>query len=216
MTNNLVSSIEFRSATPSDAKLASRLLFDTFPQKATFILGLGLEERAKKILAKLFTIKGHRLSYEFTKFAIYNGRVVGLITSFPGRLHAQVNRKLDVLLLKQYGLRGKLAIFQRGFPLLFIKETAKDEYFLSNFITKAKMRCKGVGNLMLSGVEQWAKESGHNKISLMVHIENRAARRFYLAHGFSPKAIHLESNKRVRYLGAGYQRMVKILDQEPD
>ena len=97
MTNNLVSSIEFRSATPTDAKLASRLLFDTFPQKATFILGLGFEERAKKILAKLFTIEGHRLSYEFTKFAIYNGRVVGLITSFPGRLHSQVNRKLDVL-----------------------------------------------------------------------------------------------------------------------
>ena len=48
MSNNVVSSIEFRSATPSDAKLACRLLFDTFPQKATFIIGLGLEERAKK------------------------------------------------------------------------------------------------------------------------------------------------------------------------
>ena len=69
---------------------------------------------------------------------------------------------------------------------------------------------------MLSGVEQWAKESGYGKVSLMVHIENKAARRFYQEHGFSPKAIHLESNKRVRYLGAGYQRMVKILDQEPD
>jgi ribosomal protein S18 acetylase RimI-like enzyme len=215
-SNIYISSIEFRSATPADARLASRLLFDTFPQKATFIIGLGLEERAKKILAKLFTIEGHRLSYEFTKFAIYDGRVIGLVTSFPGRLHGRLNRKLDMVLLKQYGLRGKLAILKRGFPLVFIKETAKDEYFISNFVTKAKMRSKGVGNLMLSGVEQWAKESGYRKVSLMVHIENRAARRFYQAHGFIPKAIHLETNKRVRYLGAGYQRMVKILDQEAD
>jgi GNAT superfamily N-acetyltransferase len=214
--NKYISSIEFRSATPADSRLASRLLFDTFPQKATFIIGLGLEERAKKILARLFAIEGHRLSYEFTTLAMHNGQVIGLLTSFPGRLSARLNFKLYRFLLKQYGFRGKLAILKRGFPLIFIKETAKDEYFLSDIATKPKMRGKGVGHLMLSGVEQWARETGHHKISLVVHIENRAARRFYQAHGFIPEAIHLETNKRVPYLGAGYQRMVKILDHDSD
>jgi hypothetical protein len=47
----------------------------------------------------------------------------------------------------------------------------------------------------------------------MVAIENKRARQFYDRHGFKTTAIHLESNKRVPYLGAGHQRLIKDLGE---
>jgi len=203
--------ISFRPAKLEDAKLAGRLLFETFPKKATYIIGLGSEERAKKILTKIFPLKGHRLSYDVTQIILYEGRAVGLMTSFAGRMLGQLDRRLDWYLLKQYRFRGKLALFIRGYPLFFIQEATHKEYFLSNLAVKKGYRGKGIGAKALVNVEDQAKDAGYDRVSLIVNIENKDARRFYDRNGFSMRAMHLESNQRVKYLGAGYQRMVKVL-----
>ncbi len=204
-------SVDFRPAKPSDAKIASRLLFETFPKKATFIVGLGSRERAISILEKIFPLKGHRLSYEFTEMVLLDGKVAGLVTSFPGSQKKRLDRQLDNQILRQYNLRGKIAVISRGFPLVFIKEASQDEYFLNNLVVKKGSRRKGLGNQVLSYVENKAKSANLNKVSLIVHVENKSAREFYKQNGYEFKALHLESNKRVRYLGAGYQRMVKVV-----
>jgi ribosomal protein S18 acetylase RimI-like enzyme len=46
----------------------------------------------------------------------------------------------------------------------------------------------------------------------MVDIDNHRARQFYEQQGFKVKALHLESNKRVKQLGPGSARMEKLLD----
>lgn len=207
------SSVEFRPATPDDAKVASRLLFDTFPRKATYIIGLGSEERAKKILAKLFALSGHRLSYEHTELALCDGKVIGLLTSFPGTILSKLERKLVLSLLGQYRWRGKIALIRRGLPLVFIKEATKDAYFLSNIAVKKMYRGRGYGAQILKYLEVQAKESKFTKVSLMVDIDNQGARQFYEQAGFKVKALHLESNKRVKQLGPGSARMEKILDE---
>lgn len=203
--------ISFRPAVPEDAKVASRLLFDTFPQKATFIIGLGDAERAKRILKKLFAKPGHRLSYSVTEVALYEGRIMGLYTAFPGRRLGQLDRRLDRLIIGQYSLRGKLAVLARGWPLVFIKEATRKEYFLSNLAVRKRFRSQGLGEIMLSRIENEARQAEIDRISLMVHIENDRALKFYKQHGFKTAAIHLESNARVPHLGAGYHRMVKEL-----
>jgi ribosomal protein S18 acetylase RimI-like enzyme len=206
------SSIEFRQATPNDAKVASRLLFDTFPRKATYIIGLGSEERAKKILARIFALSGHRLSYEHTELALSDGKVIGLLNSFPGAILGRLERKLVLYLLKQYRWRGKIALIRRGLPLVFIKEAANDAYFLSNIAVKKIYRGKGFGAQILRHVEVRARKSQLKILSLMVDIDNQGARRFYAQEGYKVKALHLESNKRVKQLGPGTARMEKILD----
>lgn len=205
------SSVNFRPARASDAKIASRLLFETFPQKATFIIGLGSRERAISILEKLFPVNGHRLSYEYTEMVLMEGKVVGLVTSFPGSQKKKLDKALDRQILRQYKMRGKIAVISRGLPLIFIKEAARDEYFLNNLAMKKGSRRKGLGSQVLAHIEKKAKSANLNKISLIVHVENKTAREFYKKNGYEFKGLHLESNKRVRYLGAGYQRLVKIL-----
>ena len=206
-----IKEITFRQVKPSDAKIASGLLFETFPKKATFIIGLGSETRAKKTIQKIFKLTGHRLSHEFAWMALMDGKILGLILAFPGKDLGRLNRRLDRLLLRQYPLRGKLALILRGWPLIFIKETERDAFFLSNLVVRGRYRGQGIGEILLRQVEEKAKDEGFSKVGLMVSIDNSKARRFYDRHGYKIKAINLESNRRVPYLGPGYQRRVKDL-----
>lgn len=201
--------IEFRHSEPSEAKIASRLLFESNPRMATFMIGLGSELRAKSILAKIFSTPGHRLSYQFTEMVVQKSQVVGLCTFFPGRHLSKLNRRLSVILLRHYHLRGKVALILRGFPLIFIKEAARDELFVSNLVLKKRARNQGVGTHIVNHLEAKARDLGLDKVSLMINIDNREARQFLEHHGFKVEALHLESNKRISYLGTGYLRMVK-------
>ncbi len=89
---------------------------------ATFTIGLGSEDRAKAILEKVFTIPGHRLSYEEMVLAVVQGRVVGGLLAYSAKQLPKLDRVTDRLILKQYKLRGKLAMIIRTWPLVFMKE----------------------------------------------------------------------------------------------
>jgi len=201
--------IVYRPAKPSDAAVAGRLLYDSFPKTATFVIGLGNPDRAKEILTRLFSMVRHRFSYEFAQVAIRQGRVGGFFISYPGKCLGKLNRRLGRLMLRQYRLRGKAAQLIRAWPLVFIKEAGRDEYLLSNLAVRKHLRSKGIGSGLLVQVEEKAKEAGLRKVSLMVSIGNQEARRLYERFGYQVRATHLESNKRVPYLGPGYHRMVK-------
>lgn len=213
MTKDSLVQHEFsiRLAKETDANFAGRTLFDSFPRKATFILGLGDVKRAKGTIAKLFPLPEHRLSVTHAHIAMVQGRSVGIIIAFPGAEIGKLNWKFYRLMLSQYGFRGKIALIKRGFPLVFFKETARDEYFLSNIVVKGKMRGLGLGSKMLTFVEEQARQAGYKKVSLRVAIDNLDAKRFYQRHHYQTKAIDLESNQRVAALGPGYQSMVKEL-----
>lgn len=203
--------LTFRPATLEDAELASGLLFDTFPKVATFTIGLGSETRAKRILAFLFSRPDNRFSYSVTTIAQYHNRIVGLMSCFPAGQLGRFDRKMTGMVLKQYQLRGKIALILRGWQMVFLNEARRDEYLLSNLAVRKNYRSRGVGARMLAHLEALAKEKGYHKIALRVAIENQAARQFYEQYGYKTKAIHLESNRRVPYIGAGYRRMIKTL-----
>ncbi len=203
--------IHFRPAKASDAKVAGRLLFAAFPKLATFTIGLGDEARAKDILTRIFTEKGHRFSYEFAEVVLYRGSIVGVVISFPGKKLGILNRRLAKVILGQYRLRGKLALLIRALPLVFIKEAGGDEHYLGNIAVKKRARNQGIGRIILEHVEDMARDAGLEKVALMVSIDNQGARRLYERQGYHIRAIHLESNSRVPYLGTGYQRRVKNL-----
>jgi len=211
-TKTTTDEIIIRPATPSDATMASKLIFATSPKKLTFIIGLGSEARAKSILEKIFPLGGHRLSYEFTEIISIKGRVVGIVIAYPGHKAGKLDRRLDKIMLQQYRLRGKLALIARALPLFFIKEAEKDEYLLSSLAVNKRLRGQGIGSHILSHIEARAQQAGLTKVALMVSIDNQPARRFYERNGYAIKALHLETNKRVPYIGHGYQRMVKELD----
>lgn len=205
--------LTYRPAAPEDANIAGPLIYDTFPKVATFLIGLGSEDRAKQIITRLFGMPGHRFSYEVTSIAQYEGRIVGMMVIYPGKKHQRLDKKLNQLVLKQYRFRGKLALSIRAWPLVFVKEVERDEFLVGNIAVRKRYQGKGAGSLMLSKVEETAKEAGYSKIALRVAIENEAARKLYERVGYKTVSIHLEPNTRVRYMGAGYRRMVKTISK---
>lgn len=205
--------IECRPAQPEDASLASRLIFDTFPKMAAFNIGLGDDRRARRILKKIFGIQGHRLSYEFTEMICEDGNVVGMFIAYPGHDLTRLGWRMGRLILKEYRFAEKIKVIQRGLSLIFIQEAASDEHLLSNLGIKKSARNRGIGAQVLPYIEEKARLAGFNKLALMVEIDNRDAKRFYERHGFTVKAMHLESNSRLRHLGPGHFQMVKTLQK---
>ncbi|MDY6874312.1 MAG: GNAT family N-acetyltransferase [Chloroflexota bacterium] len=203
--------LTFRDAEPRDAHIAAPLIFDTFPKVATFIVGLGSDELAHTILERLFELPGHRLSYEETTMAVYQGRVIGLLLSYPAHRMRKLDRKADRLILKQYRLRGKLALAIRAWPQLFMNQTNLDEYQIGNLAVRKRYWGRGVGTHLVNYAGELARNEGLNRLALRVAIENQKARELYERLGFTTDAIYLESNKRVAHTGAGYRRMVKVL-----
>ncbi|MCB2209667.1 GNAT family N-acetyltransferase [bacterium] len=203
--------LTFRAAEPRDAHIAAPLIFDTFPKIATFVVGLGNAELAHTILERLFVLPGHRFSYEETTMAVYQGRVVGLLLSYPASRMRKLDRKADRLILKQYRLRGKLALAVRAWPQLFMNQANRDEYQIGNLAVRKRYQGRGIGTHLMTYAAEQAQSMGLNKLALRVAIENQNARELYQRLGFTTDAIYLESNKRVPRTGAGYRRMVKVL-----
>jgi GNAT superfamily N-acetyltransferase len=204
--------ITFRPAAPSDANLTSRLIFETFPKMATYLIGLGDARLAKDIIAKIFPIEGHRFSYQMTELVCSGDAIIGMFIAYPGRSLTKLGWSLAKAILKLYPLRQKLKLIQRGLPLIFIQEAARDEYLLSNLAVKRGQRGQGIGAEILSHVEKKAHQIGYHKLAVMVDIDNKDARRFYERHGYAVQAMHLEPNQRVKHLGPGYLRLLKELD----
>jgi ribosomal protein S18 acetylase RimI-like enzyme len=205
--------ISFRTATADDAKVASGLIYATFPKVATFTVGLGSEERAKMILAKLFALPGHRWSYEETVLAVHQGRVVGALLACPASRLRKLDRRTDRLVLRQYRLRGKIALIVRVWPLIFMKDVKRRDYVIGNLAVRSRYRGKGIGGVILAFAEEQAREAGLKRMVLRVAIENKIASSLYEKAGFKTRAMYLESNKRVKVAGAGYRWMVKELNK---
>jgi len=204
--------ITYRPAQPSDAQIASRLIFDTFPRMATYIFGLGDERRAKEILSKLFVIENHRFSYQFTEMVIQDETIMGMFIAYPAEELPRLDRGLLSVILRQHKFTDKLKVLLRGLPTMFIKEAAPDDFLLSNIAIKKETRGQGIGAQVLAYVEEKAKEAGYQRLALIVEIDKQAACRFYEAQGFEVKVKHLEPPHRKKHLGTGFQQMVKVLD----
>jgi ribosomal protein S18 acetylase RimI-like enzyme len=205
--------VSLRPAIPEDAWAGGRLLFESFPQQATFLIGLGNADLAKEILTELFALPGHRFSYDLGTVALVKGRVAGLLIGCPGRELRNRDSALARLILGKYRLRGKLALILRAWPLIFIQEADRGSFLVGNLAVKNRLRGRGIGSRLLAHAEIQAEEGGYQQMALMVDILNKGAEALYVRHGYRVQAIHLESNSRVAHLGPGYKKMVKTLKQ---
>jgi ribosomal protein S18 acetylase RimI-like enzyme len=201
----------YRSARPSDAALASELIFATFPEMATFIIGLGDELRAKENLACIFPLEGHSFSYSMTTLVFNEAGVVGLFIAFPGWMESLLNRRLAKVLLSQFNFWEKLQVILRGVQLMFIKEAERDEFLLSNLAVVKHARGQGIGTQILADVEERAKQAGLTKVALLVSVDNHGARQLYERMGYAGKNVYNFGNHLFPDIGPGFQRLVKVL-----
>lgn len=176
------------------------------------LFGSGDQQRSLDALGRFFAHPQNRFSYRQAHIAEAQGRVAGLLLAFPGRQIGQLEKTLAGPAIEFFGLSGALRLALRSLPLLFVKETATDEFYVAHLAVSPQFHRQGIGQMLMAHAERLAPDCGLRKISLTVDIDNLAAHRLYLKLGYRVVSIRRAPWLRRWLLSTGYQRMVKILE----
>jgi ribosomal protein S18 acetylase RimI-like enzyme len=204
--------IVIRPAAPLDAGPAVELIYLPMGELADYLFGAHDENRAHNVLAELFVRERNRFSYQFCDVLEADGRLVGMLLSYPARLLKRLALPMGRHLLAIYGWAELLRFIERSRPLMGLTECAPDEYYVYTLAIHPDVQSKGLGKRLLLHGETKARLAGLDKLSLGVTIGNERARKFYELCGYEIVEVVRtpELEEEIRY--AGYYRMVKSLE----
>ncbi|MGE7877852.1 GNAT family N-acetyltransferase [Peribacillus muralis] len=187
-----------RKATPEDASKASVLIRLAIKEIAEALTGETDEEKILTILAGFFKKSGNRISYENTFVSVHDGEVSGLIITY----HGKDAQELDAPIVEQ--LRRKL-----NDPNITIdKEAEVDDLYLDTISVDPNYQGKGIGSALIQYVEEYAKQKGYPRVSLVVENENEGASRLYNKLGY-------KELKTVTISGYDFGYLIKQIEEPP-
>jgi diguanylate cyclase (GGDEF)-like protein len=198
-------------ASPEMHAVAAELIYQTFPETADYILGLGRADKAKTLLGKLFPQKGNRFSYEFTDLLCVDGKPYGLLLSYPGSQIDTLEGTMFWQMLRASSTIDFLRFLSRAFPLRKIKEAEADEFFINNIAVLPDYRSLGYGTTLLNFAEDRARRNGLKIVSLSVEHDNHRAIHFYERAGYEVIQTTVSMLKQPKDGKLVIQKMAKIL-----
>ena len=177
-------SIRIRPAQPSDAEVASVLLYSAYAHtQLTYPLSAEHENMFSGRLQHFFRDDGNRFSYQYTQVAEHNSEVVGLVLSFEGRDEERLNAAT-------------------GWQME--REAEDDEWYIDALAVLQNWGRQGIGTRLLQNAEQQARQHNYTKVALNVAQGNTPALSLY------QHMHYLVTHKTILYQRP-YVRMVKTL-----
>lgn len=159
---------------------------------------------AHGVLTWLFGKNYNRFSFRYADVAENNGRVSGLLVSYPGRTMPLLALPTGIQLISACGTSWALDMI-RSVPLfLRMKEALPGEYYINTVAVFPEYAGKGIGTRLMKLAEEKAKESGLKKCSLTVDVLNEKAIRLYERLGY-----HIVETEKINQFHL--HRMVKGL-----
>ncbi|AOH53113.1 hypothetical protein ABE28_002025 [Peribacillus muralis] len=187
-----------RKATPEDASKAAVLIRLAIKEIAEALTGETDEEKILIILAGFFKKSGNRISYENTFVSVHDGEVSGLIIAY----HGKDAQELDAPIVEH--LRQKL-----NDPNITIdKEAEADDFYLDTISVDPNYQGKGIGSALIQYVEEYAKQKGYSRVSLVVENVNEGASRLYNKLGY-------KELKTVTISGYDFGYLIKQIEEPP-
>ncbi|WP_285768660.1 N-acetyltransferase [Peribacillus sp. SI8-4] len=185
-----------RQAKPEEADKAARLIRLAIKEIAEALTGESEEEKILSVLADFFRKRGNRISYENTFVSVHDGEISGLIVAY----HGKDAQELDEPILGQ--LRRK----RKDPSITFDKEAEMSDFYLDTICVDPNFQGKGIGSQLIRHVEEFAKQQGYPRISLVVENVNEGASRLYKKLGF-------EEIKTVTISGFEFGYLVKRTEE---
>ncbi|MFJ7754211.1 GNAT family N-acetyltransferase [Peribacillus muralis] len=187
-----------RKATPEDASKAAVLIRLAIKEIAEALTGETDEEKILTVLAGFFKKSGNRISYENTFVSVHDGEVSGLIIAY----HGKDAQELDAPIVEH--LRQKL-----NDPNITIdKEAEADDFYLDTISVDPNYQGKGIGSALIQYVEEYAKQKGYSRVSLVVENVNEGASRLYNKLGY-------KELKTVTISGYDFGYLIKQIEEPP-
>jgi ribosomal protein S18 acetylase RimI-like enzyme len=169
-----------------------------------FMLG----RRVANIIATTFAQPDHDYSFQNVNFAEHDEAIVGMAAGYTAEQH----RRFSEQPLKQAAGYPSLragAVALLCAPLMRILDTLADGHFyLLAVAIDTELRGEGVGSALMDSMEDRARASGSNRLSLDVSAKNEGARRLYERRGMS---VESQWPKRLVIPGLRLLRMTKTL-----
>lgn len=138
----------------------------------------------KTILQGLFCKPANLFSFQYVRFAEYDGEKAGMILGYDWKNKKKDNLRTGFWLFRKTGIR----IFSKFLRLIKFSATVgrllSGEYYVSNIAVYPEFRGMGLGKRLIFEAEQEAKKSGAERMILDVEKDNIRAVAFYKKMGY--------------------------------
>lgn len=160
-----------------DEHTVARLIFESDPVFNTLVHG----KDAIAVIEGMLRLGGNYFDAQYTRCAINEGRVVGVIVGFPISEKAAIDQKSGKDFARTMGFFGFLAHLPLFVRMDKMMPAVDDEngYYVHTISVDPEFRGRGFGSEV---IEQTAAE--HGALYLHVNRDNEAAIRFYERNGF--------------------------------
>ncbi|QEL67755.1 MULTISPECIES: GNAT family N-acetyltransferase [unclassified Bacillus cereus group] len=184
-----------RKAKKTDAMAIAPLLCNALHEIAEKITGSTDEAEVLLGLETWFSKENNRLSYENCFVYEQDESAVGVIVAYHGSEATQ----LDAPIVHH------LRELHKDESITLEKEAELDEYYIDTLSVSSAHGGKGIGSKLIEAAEIYATEKGHEKIALLVNLENTRAYSLYEKLGYKKDEI-------VMLVGEPYAHLVKPLN----
>jgi ribosomal protein S18 acetylase RimI-like enzyme len=161
-----------RPAVADDAQAVAPLMILAMGHIAGIFANSENHEDAIPFFVAFFRQNNNQYSYENTLVYENESGVVGSVTGYDGKL-------LHVL---RQPILNELRKSAPGFTPN--DETEAGEYYLDCVNVNTTQQGKGIGKILINAFCDYAYSLGHNRVGLIVDLENPAAKRLYESLGF--------------------------------
>lgn len=137
----------------------------------------GTNERSKliELLVRFINLRGNQYSYNNAIVYELEGEIAGLLIGYDGGAIAKLRAPFFDFISANY--------HPNGFEMEL--ESEAGEFYFDLLCVAEKYQNKGIGKKLINAGIAKAKKLGHQKVGLLVNVENLNARRLYDNLGFS-------------------------------
>ena len=193
----LMEKIFVRDAVREDANEIAGLIVYAWPVQEFLDMRPGMTvDGFIQFIQSFVEAEGTLYSYENTKVAVLsddNGkeRIVGAMNAYDGSLYST---------LKQPILDRMAAEFGSDDDFRATVETEAGEFYLDSVAVDPQMRSKGIGSMLFEAAFERARESGFDKVGLIVDEDKPKAEALYLRLGFRQAGIKDFFGHRMKHM----------------
>ena len=192
-----------------------RLMYISAPYIYSYAF-VAREPHLYELLRLFYKTPGNMYSKENIVVEEENGKIRGLILAYMASDMKRLSKNMLHCIKGMFMISSFLNILKMisRFRLnKYLPVTENDGFYISNLAVFEEHRGKGIAVKLLESVEEMATESGLNKLSLVVEIDNSHAIRVYERFGFQKVKKVVLPKKYNEHNLFGFYKMIKEIGE---
>lgn len=165
---------EIRKAYPNDYGQVAPLIVQAMEDLACTFVNAKNPVQAYPLFEYFFQQQANQYSFENTLVYEENGLIAGSIIAYDGGLLPIYREPFLKYIAEHYNVKD----------LVIENETLEGELYIDTISVYSSHQGKGIGKKLLAAIRAKAQAEGHEKIGLLVDLNNPSAKKLYSGLGY--------------------------------